>query len=1219
MKKIYIALREILEKKPGIYSSITFILLVIITTGASFRVYDLTVAEERQKAFYAGDAFRDQMELTLNHGLSATQTIALMIEHGSLPASFEQVAEKILHSYPVLNAVELGPNGIVSHVYPYEENKKAIGFNILGDSIQQAEAKDAIKKQKLIFAGPLNLVQGGIGVVGRLPVFITNGHGKRFWGFSLVVIKIDRLLTLAKSDELRSKGYDFQLRRTNTASSMIDTFSNKHLTLVDPVILKVNVPNGHWELLVAPITGWNAWGETIPFAASRFALSCILGLFVWYVGKQPEKLSKLVSKRTEELKFSDAKFQSYVENAPNIITIIDSHGTIKYLNKIEPGTVLSDYSAKNIFDVILPEHHKNVREALDTTLQTQAMSFYLTSASVNDQTYWYENMVSLLNPSNAKGDLIITSTNITKRKKIEEEIRQKSEENKFLADASPLLSECATEESVYSLISTLLLRLIPESNIFVMKTSPDGQRSTLMNIGGVESSILSYGISVLQFNPVGMSFDNAAGYADLICKPRLHKFNGGLYDVAMGVLPKFAAEQIEKLLHVSAFYSIGIAQENSYFGYIHIFTKKDLAVQSATIESFVHQCHLALSKIISQRAMFEEAQRRRIMMNTSSDGMAIINQDHAVVECNPRFAEMLGYAPDEMILMHTWDWEAKMTEDEIRKNFRDLTTIDTTFETQHRRKDGTVYDVEVGASGTIVGNEPMVFVVCRDITSRKNSENALRESENRYRNIVENLQQAYYESNKMSIFTYCNPGLIILSGYSEQELLASSSFRIVANEHRQMVIDSYKKWLAEKQTDMSLEFMVQTKNGNKYWVEQTTHFTFDEHGRFVKATNFVKNITERKVSEEKLRVSEEYNKALVNTIPDLLFVHDSTGKIVDYHSPSSIPLLLSPEYFLGKHFREFLPPDVIVIVEEGFRQALQTKEMSMYTYSLDLPGGKRHYEARLLMIDDDKVLNIIRDITEKVTAENEIKLLNADLENRVTRRTAQLTEAVAELEAFSYSVSHDLRAPLRSIDGYTSILSERYGENFDEEGKRLLTNVHTSIDKMDRLIKGLLDLSRAGRGELRFAEYSLEPFILTIFEECSTAEQRARMTFTVLPLPMVTVDLLLIQQVWTNLISNAVKYSGKQEHPHIEIGATKEIERVIFYVRDNGAGFDPKYSNKLFGIFQRLHVDDEFKGLGIGLSIVKRIVQRHGGTVWAEGKKNEGATFYFSIPTIVQE
>lgn len=1218
MKKIYLVLREILEKKPGIYAILTFGITLIVTSAAAFRMYELTAEEERQKAFYAADALRDQIELTLNYGLSATQTIALLIEHGSAEKDFEQVAEKTLQAYPVLDAVELGLNGVVNRVYPFEQNKAAIGFNILGDSIQKAEAAEAIKKQKLIFAGPLRLVQGGIGVVGRLPVFISTTKGNRFWGFSLVVIKIDRLLTIAKSNELTSRGYNFQLRRVVFSSSTIDTFFNKHLSLRDPVILNITVPNGHWELHVAPTSGWNASKEIVPFAATRVLLSCLFGLFVWYIGKQPQRLSRLVSKRTEELKFSDAKFQSYVENAPNIITIIDANGMIKYLNRTEPGTSLKDYIGNNIFNIILKKHHAEVRYAINNTLQTHAMSYYLTSATVNNEHYWFENMVGLLNPNNANSDLIITATNISERIKTEDEIRRKGDENKFLAGASAILSECGSEEEVYSLISSLLVQLIPGSSIFVMRTSPDGQRSTLMNVGGVESSVLSFGMNILKFNPIGMSYDNVPGYAELFCKPQLHKFNGGLYELACGYLPKFAAEQIEKLLHVSAFYSIGIAQENSYLGYIHILTKNDITVNPAIVESFVHQCHLALSKIISQRALFEEAQRRRIMMNTSGDGMALIDQEHSVIECNLRFAEMIGYTMDEVTSLHTWNWDAKMTEMDIRKTFSDLTKINMTFESSHRRKDGSTYDVEVSANGTMVGGKPMVFVVCRDISFRKQSENAVRESEEKLRQIFTVMEEGlalneliYGESGEIINYRILevNPAFEHISKLSRDNFVGKLATDVYKTSSE--YIKTFWKQHHNSSHAIKMDYYDEQSNN---WIHVSTSKPIA--GKFV--TSFF-DITELKQTEKALRESEAYNKAIINTVPDLLFVHDSSGNIIDYHAPETIPLFIPPKDFLGKHFREFLPPDVVPIVEKSFNEAVQSQKMSIYTYSLPLPDGKRHYEARLLTFEGDKVLNIIRDITEKVNAENEIKTLNADLEGRVERRTAQLTDAVGELEAFSYSVSHDLRAPLRSIDGYTTILSEQYKEMFDDEGKRLLSNVHASIDKMDRLIKGLLTLSRVGRSELRFIEQSMDQIILKTFEECSTEKFRMKAEFKLLPLPTVFVDLTLIQQVWTNLISNAVKYSANREHPYIEIGGEKKGETIIFYIKDNGAGFNPQYSNKLFGIFQRLHVDEEFKGLGIGLSIVKRVVQRHGGTVWAEGKVNEGATFYFSIPQTIPE
>ena len=240
--------------------------------------------------------------------------------------------------------------------------------------------------------------------------------------------------------------------------------------------------------------------------------------------------------------------------------------------------------------------------------------------------------------------------------------------------------------------------------------------------------------------------------------------------------------------------------------------------------------------------------------------------------------------------------------------------------------------------------------------------------------------------------------------------------------------------------------------------------------------------------------------------------------------------------------------------------------------------------------------------------------MNAELEQRVIERTSQLESANRELEAFAYSVSHDLRAPLRAIDGFSRFVLEDYAEKLDDEGKRLLNIIRTNTQKMDELITDLLGLSRVGRTEMKLSRIDMTTLVKSMYNETVSPEVQPKFVFSVDPLPDAFGDVPLIRQVWANLISNAIKYTLPKEDRRVWVGSRTENGMNIYYMKDTGVGFDPAYTHKLFGLFQRLHGTEEFEGTGVGLSIVKRIINRHGGKVWAEGKVNEGATFWFSLP-----
>jgi signal transduction histidine kinase/integral membrane sensor domain MASE1 len=309
-------------------------------------------------------------------------------------------------------------------------------------------------------------------------------------------------------------------------------------------------------------------------------------------------------------------------------------------------------------------------------------------------------------------------------------------------------------------------------------------------------------------------------------------------------------------------------------------------------------------------------------------------------------------------------------------------------------------------------------------------------------------------------------------------------------------------------------------------------------------------------------------------------------------------------------------PRAAVAAREGLRGA--------FGFPIVIVGevlGVIEFFARQAREPDEELLRMmavtgsqIGQFLERRRAHEEIRRLNAELEQRVIQRTAQLQAANRELEAFSYSISHDLRAPLRAIAGYGRILLADFEDKLNDESKRVLGVIQKETQRMGRLVDGLLSFSRLGRQQMKSSILDLTALAQSVFQELAGSSSNPAPQLKLDPLPPASGDEALMRQVFVNLLSNAIKFTRHRKVAVIEIGARSDVQHHTYYVRDNGEGFDPKYSDKLFGVFQRLHRDDEIEGTGVGLALVQRIIHRHGGRIWAEAKLNAGATFYFTLP-----
>ena len=374
-------------------------------------------------------------------------------------------------------------------------------------------------------------------------------------------------------------------------------------------------------------------------------------------------------------------------------------------------------------------------------------------------------------------------------------------------------------------------------------------------------------------------------------------------------------------------------------------------------------------------------------------------------------------------------------------------------------------------------------------------------------------------------------------------------------------------------------------------------------------------VVERGKVEMALRMPETSYRTLLEHTKDAIFIADAeTGMIVDANKKAQELICYSLKEICKMRQLELHPPEEKERYKEIFNECI-SKGVATGIKTLITNRNGQHIPVEicssLIDIGGRRLIQgIFRDITEHKNAEEELKRLNEELKHHV----AQLEAANKDLESFSYSVSHDLKAPLRAIGGFSNILLEKHADKLDDEGKRLFNNIKKNTQKMGQLIDDILSFARVGRKDIVLSEINMEDLANKAFDDLKPLSIGRNVQFEIKQLPPARGDKTMLYQVFTNLISNAIKFTRSKETAIIEIGGWTEGNENIYYVKDNGVGFDMQYVKKIFGVFQRLHKDEEYEGTGIGLALVNRIIDKHGGRVWAEGKINEGTALYFSIP-----
>jgi PAS domain S-box-containing protein len=619
----------------------------------------------------------------------------------------------------------------------------------------------------------------------------------------------------------------------------------------------------------------------------------------------------------------------------------------------------------------------------------------------------------------------------------------------------------------------------------------------------------------------------------------------------------------------------------------------------------------------TENALRESEKRFATLSEAAFEGI-VISDSGLVVDCNEQLVRMFGYEWLEIIGCEVSGFIAPESLEIVRRHIR--SGSEEPYEHLSIRKDGTKFPVEVHAKSIPYKGKEMRVTVIRDITERKQADEEIAASEEKFRKAFSSSPMITGISRLVDgCYLDVNDNFTKLLGWEREEVIGRTSSELgIFSDYSQR--EEMAAHIKEHGAVRNHEVELKTKSGEIRVTEFSAELIDIEGEKCLLAQ--INDITERKRVEKALltnqeRLEEAQSIARIgnweaNLISGELYWSEVIFDIFGLDSKTFKPSVNA--------FRNAVHPEDRELVLESEKRSEQTG-LHDVVHRIILPSNEIRFVHELAMRYSDKAGNLVmlrgtvQDITQRKQAEQEIHKLNAELEQRVNERTALLEAANKELEAFAYSVSHDLRTPLRHINGFVNLLHERLTGQLDEESKEDLETVITATNHMGALIDDLLSFSRMGRQGMSQAQVDMGELVKEVIHDLKAETAGRKIEWRIAKLPIVTGDRAMLHIVLFNLLANAVKYTRPRPTAQIEIGLGKgEKGETAVFVRDNGVGFDMQFAEKLFGVFQRLHRIDEFEGTGIGLANVHRIISRHGGRTWGEGEVDKGATFYFSLP-----
>jgi PAS domain S-box-containing protein len=648
-----------------------------------------------------------------------------------------------------------------------------------------------------------------------------------------------------------------------------------------------------------------------------------------------------------------------------------------------------------------------------------------------------------------------------------------------------------------------------------------------------------------------------------------------------------------------------------------LLTAFEVGLLVISVLAIIRSFYLERSVRARSKALEESERKFATAFKAIPDAVIITRMaDGSLIEVNDGFTKITGYAR-ETVVNRTTTEIAWLTDDDRTKMVEAIRTngMIRNYPAQVRTASQQIIDIVISCAPVVINDEKCLLSVVHDVTEELKAERALSESERRFETIF-NSSQVGMVLSRLSDgrILEVNRSFERISGLAREQIVGQTTVNVGF-----FSLDERNQWIERLIREGSVrDFTIDRKRRDGSRVVVSCSLEIVELASEKYTFLSVHDITERKMAEEALVVSDRKFQTLFQLNPAALaFAHAQSGRFVEVNQAFEEVYGIPRGTAVGKTATELgLYPNPQIreqllkqLLEKGRLRGVDMSRMRKDGTMLHISGN-----AELLEMDGEQYLiSATLDVSALKEAEATLRKTNASLEARVERRTRELQQSNQELEAFCYSVSHDLRAPLRSIDGFSQALEEDYSALLDKQATDYLGRIRRSAKRMSELIDNLLDLSRVTRAEIHRCDVNLSRLANEIITTLKTEEPTRSVIVSIAENLHTDGDKNLLGLVIENLLSNAWKYTSRTADARIEFGCDIINGQNVFYVRDNGVGFDPQYIGKLFQPFQRLHFADEFPGHGVGLATVMRIIKRHGGDVWAEGELEKGATFRFTM------